>query len=410
MKKKLVILGNGASGKAVARLGKHLSFDCQIITDDDTTTLPQCDLIVASPGPNPLKSNLYKQAKNSGIKFIGEVEFGSQYLKKPILAITGTNGKTTTTELTCHLLNNLGINAVTSGNIGIPVSDTAMDIIENKINPDVIVMEVSNAHLELVDKFAPLASAITNLESDHEDRYQGKFEEYCQIKRRIFNNVAKDRQITGLSMQEVKGKFYVLDDTLMYFNNPIINLLETKLSAPHNQENLCIACELVSFIINEETILSKNFAQAIKSFNLGEHRIEYVDTVNNITYINDSKGTNPAAVIAAVNSCKEKIVLMLGGLDKGVDLTALTCLAPKLRAIVAFGTCEEKIVTIFNNLTVVEKAGMDFDIAFNKATTLAKEGDTVLLSPACASMDMFKNYAARGIAFRNLVKELKDKK
>lgn len=410
MNKKLVILGNGASGKAVARLGTYLSMDCQIITDDDTTTLPQCDLIVASPGPNPLKSNLYKQAKNSGIKFLGEVEFGSRYLNKPILAITGTNGKTTTTELTCHLLNSLGINAITSGNIGIPVSDTAMDIIENKVNPSVIVMEVSNAHLELVENFTPFASAITNLESDHEDRYLGKFEEYCQVKRRIFNNVPLDRQITGSSLGENKSNFSSKDNILYYKNTPIVNLYETKLSAPHNVENLLIACQLVSFFIEEETITSAKFSQAIKSFNLGEHRIEYVDTINNITYINDSKGTNPAAVIAAVNSCKEKIVLMLGGLDKGMDLTSLTTIAPKLRAVVAYGTCEEKIFDIFNNLVKVETAGMDFDKAFNKATNLAKDGDTVLLSPACASMDMFKNYAARGVAFRNLVHQLKENK
>ena len=212
------------------------------------------------------------------------------------------------------------------------------------------------------------------------------------------------------NLGENKSNFSSKDNILYYKNTPIVNLYETKLSAPHNVENLLIACQLVSFFIEEETITSAKFSQAIKSFNLGEHRIEYVDTINNITYINDSKGTNPAAVIAAVNSCKEKIVLMLGGLDKGMDLTSLTTIAPKLRAVVAYGTCEEKIFDIFNNLVKVETAGMDFDKAFNKATNLAKDCDKVLLSPACASMDMFKNYAARGVAFRNLVHQLKENK
>ena len=180
--KKVVIIGAGVSGLAAKSLAEKLGFQAEIVCDNTCKILPEADLIVASPGVPPLTSRLYQQAINSGIEFIGELGFGFRNWQRPILAITGTNGKTTTTALLTHLLQQCGVRAESAGNIGRPLSDLALDS-----DAEVAVVEVSNFQLELAPEFAPLAAALLNLQSDHIDRYAGGFEEYCQVKRRIFN-------------------------------------------------------------------------------------------------------------------------------------------------------------------------------------------------------------------------------
>ena len=409
MKKKLVILGGGVSGNAALKLGNKLGYECIIINDNDTETLPDSDLIVASPGVNPLKSHLYKQAIREKRAMTGELDFGAANLDKRViqLAVTGTNGKTTTTELTCHLLNCLGRRCVACGNIGIPVSAIAAD---TETVADVAVLEVSSFQLELAEKFSPHAAALLNLKSDHEDRYSGGFEEYCRVKESIFKNVAPENRFYGAHSFNKQGRGAVVGNTLVYNGNVLVkNLSETLFTSAHNQENLIAATELVLSVISCEEIDACVFENAVKSFKFGRHRIEFVTEKQGIKYYNDSKATNPSAVTSAVNALKGKggkIVLMLGGSDKGMDFSELSLLEPHLRSVVLFGASGENIGKVFSGSLKKYSAGRDLKRAIKLASDCAEQGDSVLLSPACASFDMFKGYDDRGNQFCELVKSL----
>ena len=404
-KSTVLILGGGVSGRAAARLCRALGFDFSILDDRECRELPAGDLIVASPGVHPLRSHLYAQAEKSGLPFVSELQFGFEHLGIPALAITGTNGKTTTTELTAALLASQGQRAVCCGNIGRPVSDVAAEMLEagEKLY-DVAVIEVSSFQLELSPRFAPAAAALLNLESDHEDRYRGGFAEYAQVKRSIFDRVAPENRVYGLSMPEAGKRRVTLDNGCFFIDSkPFIDPAETKLNAAHNRENLAAALELVLRAVPDPDL--EKLAAAVRNFAPGAHRIEVVAHKHGVTYIDDSKGTNPAAVVAAVSSITAgKIVILLGGLGKGMDFSRLAEIVPRLRAAVVYGEARHTIAEVLKNAGCPEiaDAGCDFAAAFARAASFARSGDTVLLSPACASMDMFKNYEERGNAFRNL--------
>ena len=402
-KSTVLILGGGVSGRAAARLCGALGYDFSILDDRECAELPAGGLIVASPGVHPLRSHLYAQAEKSGRPFVSELEFGFDHLGIPALAITGTNGKTTTTELTGALLAASGLRAVCCGNIGRPVSDVAAEMLEagEKLY-DVAVIEVSSFQLELSPRFAPVAAALLNLESDHEDRYRGGFAEYATVKRSIFDRVAPENRVYGLAMPDpCRRRVTCEDGQLLIDGRLFIDPAETKLDAAHNRENLAAALELVLRAVPDPDL--EKLAAAVKAFSPGAHRIEVVTRKNGITYIDDSKGTNPAAVVAAVNSITAgKIVILLGGLGKGMDFSRLAEIVPRLRAAVVCGEARHTIAAVLENAGFAEisDAGCDFAAAFARAASFARRGDTVLLSPACASMDMFKNYEERGNAFR----------
>ena len=410
MKKKLVILGGGVSGKAAERLGDLLGYECRIVNDNDTETLPESDLIVASPGVHPLKSCLYRQAVTEGRAMTGELAFGASNINVPQLAITGTNGKTTTTELTTHLLNTLGIKAVACGNIGTPVSDIAANMISGCGDaPEVAVLEVSSFQLELADNFSPSAAVLINLKSDHEERYQNGFEEYCQVKKRIFKLVPEEKRFYGVNSFGGRGDVYYDENKLMYKDQVLLdNVSATPFSAGHNRENLAAAAALVLTVIPFEQLDLKKFASGVNSFKFGRHRIEFVVEKDGVKYYNDSKATNPSAVTSAVNALKMegRIVLMLGGSDKGMDFSEINSLIPYLRGVVLYGAAGETIGNALSGNIVKKNAGMDFIQAVKMAKELAEQGDIVLLSPACASFDMFKSYADRGDQFCRIVQEL----
>ena len=401
----VLILGGGVSGRAAARLCRALGCDFSILNDRECTELPAGDLIVASPGVHPLRSHVYAEAAKSGKPFVSEMQFGFDRLGIPALAITGTNGKTTTTELTGALLAALGRRAVCCGNIGRPVSDVAAEMREagEKLY-DVAVIEVSSFQLELSPRFAPAAAALLNLESDHEDRYRGGFAEYARVKRSIFDRVAPENRVYGLTMPDMTKRRVTLEDgKLLIDGKPFIDPAETKLGAVHNRENLAAALELVLRAVPQPDLAK--LAAAVRAFSPGAHRIEVVARKHGVTYVDDSKGTNPAAVVAAVNSITAgKIVILLGGLGKGMDFSRLAGIVPRLRAAVVYGEARHTIAEVLKNAGFVDvtDAGCDFDAAFNSAVSFALPGDTVLLSPACASMDMFKNYEERGNAFQAL--------
>ena len=400
-----VILGGGVSGKAAQRLCRALGIDSAILNDGDADALPPCDLVIASPGVHPLRSKLYEFAQQSGLPMTGEMAFGFRHLGIPCAAVTGTNGKTTTTELAAALLCTIGVKAVACGNIGRPVSDVAAEMIEaGKKLYDAAVIEVSSFQLELAEGFAPDAAVLLNLASDHEDRYRDGFAEYAAVKRRIFDHVKQP--LYGLSMpDECARRVTVEADTAYIDGAPFVELDETRLGAPHNRENLAAALELVLRLVPAPDM--KTLAAAVRAFHPGAHRIEVVASKNGVTFVNDSKGTNPAAVLAAVNSVKPPVVIMLGGLGKGMDFTPLATLAPRLRAAVIYGEARAIIGKVMRDAGVrTLDAGTDFRYAFDLALREARPGDTVLLSPACASMDMFKNYEERGNIFRSLVKQI----
>ena len=406
--KPVVILGGGVSGRAAQRLCDALGFPSVILNDGEAETLPECELVVASPGVHPLRSRLYGLAANSGAPLLSEMAFGFRYLKCPALAVTGTNGKTTTTELVAALLEAQGYRAAACGNIGRPVSDVAAEELgSGKRLYDCAVIEVSSFQLELPGEFAPVAAALLNLASDHEDRYRGGFAEYARVKRSVFDRVKPENRILGLSFGEQPNRRVTVRDGVAYLDDtPLVDTTETRLGAAHNLENLSAAVELVLRVIPTPDITK--LVSALKAFSPGAHRIEKVATVNGVTFVNDSKGTNPAAVLAAVRSLDTPVVIMLGGLGKGMDFSALRELVPRLRAAVLYGEARKQIAQVLKDagFPALTDAGTDFGTAFAAAARAALPGDTVLLSPACASMDMFKNYAERGERFRELVKQL----
>ena len=404
-----LILGGGVSGQAAARLCRALGYDFTILDDRECAELPAGDLIVASPGVHPLRSHLYAQAQKSGKPFVSEMQFGFDRLGIPALAITGTNGKTTTTELTGALLASLGLRSVCCGNIGRPVSDVAAEMLEagEKLY-DLAVIEVSSFQLELSPRFVPVAAALLNLESDHEDRYRGGFAEYAQVKRSIFDRVAPENRVYGLAMPDTCRRRVTLEGgKLLVDGKFFLDPAETRLDAAHNRENLAAALELVLRAVPHPDL--EKLAAAVRAFSPGAHRIEVVARKRGVTYIDDSKGTNPAAVVAAVNSITAgKIVILLGGLGKGMDFSRLAGIVPRLRAAVVYGEARNVIAEVLKNsgFATVADAGCNFAAAFARAVSFARNGDTVLLSPACASMDMFKNYEERGNAFRALAQAL----
>ncbi len=416
--KRCLILGGGISGKAAERLAYQIGLEPTVRSDgndlDATKAVEGFELIIVSPGVNPLKSALYQAAlrrTEAGVaELIGEMEFGYRALPKPkqLLAITGTNGKTTTTELTCWLLRALQIKAVPAGNIGCPLSEITCKILEGKLDSDALpVVETSSFQLERIRDFTPTAAVILNLASDHIDRYAGGFPEYCLTKFRIFQSVRPENQLLGLSLGiPTTRRVCVSGNDLFVDGRYLTGLLDTPLNTQHNRENLIAAIELALRIVPLEPIFSAEFIRAIHDFTPGKHRLETVAVQGGITFINDSKATNPAAVIAALKSLPEagrpNIVILLGGLDKGMDFTPLAVWKNRIKLAVIFGECRNRIAHAIAGAFPTVDCGCDFDLAFKVAGQNACPGDIILLSPACASMDMFKDYQERGMHFTQL--------
>ena len=399
--KSVTILGGGVSGQAAAKLcaAKHIS--CTIVNDGVGAVLPDGELIVVSPGVHPAKSPLYQAALASGREVISEMEFGSRFWKKPLLAVTGTNGKTTTTELTTFLLQSCGIKAESCGNIGRPLSDLAA---ENG-DCEAAVIEVSSFQLEKIRDFAPLAGVILNFQSDHIDRYVGGFAEYCATKEKLFTHIAAENRIYGLSF-DGKARRVTLSGRVLYIDGKeFFDLTESDLPGFHNAENAAAAVELCLCFLPEKMIFSEKFQSALRSFKRGRHRVENVGIKDGVRFVNDSKGTNPAAVLAAIDSLAGNLIILLGGLGKGMDFTPLASRAHRFKAAVLYGADRAEIGKVLAGKCRCIECGSDFAEVMKIAKSVAVSGDTVLLSPACASMDMFKNYAERGDEFARLVRD-----
>lgn len=410
---KILILGDSISGNAAKKLADALNFDSTIVKDGGSL-LPNfefVDLLVVSPGVGEL-SPILMEAKRLGIEIASELEFGYRYFPKSnqVISITGTNGKTTTTELVAHILSKLGKQVSFAGNIGLPLSQVSAGILSGELPQNlIVVVEVSSFQLEYVRDYLSDCAVILNIESDHLNRYHGDFELYRATKLKIFEKMAKDKCFWGISspLHETRRVSYIGDD--VYFDGErLLNLGETQLRGGHNLENLIAALELLSVVLNTEEMKSKALIEATKSFSTGRHRLEKVNFRGGVICINDSKSTNTASTIAAVKSVaeqdKKNILLILGGLDKEMDFSPLREYVGYLKKCYLIGEAKDKFFALLGDVVHCQKFD-SFEDCLNTIKQEVETGEIVLLSPACASMDMFKNYQDRGDQFVSLMQK-----
>ncbi len=380
-------------------------------------------LVVKNPGV-PMDIKPLKRAKALGIKVITEIELAYHFIEGPIVGITGTNGKTTTTALTGEIFKKAGLNVRVAGNIGVPLSDIALEAPPDSF----IVAELSSFQLEGIEEFRPHVGAILNISEDHMDRHYS-LQNYLEAKKQIFKNQrwedftvlnADDGYLANLT-EETKAKtiLFSLNNILkrgIYLENEhivigeenktvkVCRVDEVLLPGRHNLENV-LAAVAISFAAG---IKIEIIAQALRSFKGVAHRLESVGKYQGITFINDSKGTNTGATIKALEAFPQKVILIAGGKDKGSNFEELTSyIQGSVKHLLLLGETREVIARAvkkagFNRFTLVD----DIKEAVSKAYQLGTEGDLVLLSPACASWDMFSSYEERGNEFKKLVRVL----
>jgi UDP-N-acetylmuramoylalanine--D-glutamate ligase len=385
------------------------------------------DLIVVSPGvPHTLA--VLEAARQRGIAVIGEVELASRFIAEPIIAVTGTNGKTTTCELLGHMLSTAGIDAFVGGNIGNPLIAYA-DAVEKA---QVVVAEISSFQLDTIAGFHPWVAVLLNVTVDHLDRYPD-MAAYTAAKGRLFENqtaadtaifnVADPRSASLAAGTAARLLAYgpkavvarsghpgavITPDTIVFrspeYRDQRLDLRDLALMGPHNRENVAAAA-LAALTAGAELAAIQN---AVQTFKGPAHRMESVRTLNGIHFINDSKATNMDAVLRALACFDAPVVLIMGGRDKGSDFTAMAqAVRRHVSHLVVLGEAAEAIIAALGEAPQqgVHQAA-DMTDAVTQAYALAGSGETVLLSPACASFDMFTSYAQRGETFRRLVEAL----
>ena len=444
MKERIVILGGGESGTGAALLAKQKGFDVFLsdfgsIENEYKQTLIEnkivfeehehsfdkilnADWIIKSPGISK-KSKLIVECQNKGIPIISEIEFASKFTNKNIIAITGSNGKTTTTSLIAFMLEKANLKVGLGGNIGNSFAKLVLD----EENIDVYVLELSSFQLDDIHGFKPHIAILLNLSPDHLDQYENDFEKYAQAKFKITENQtnedyfiinADDNMISKLiNKTKINAKilgFSLLDPTQAAFaddknfnmNYPEkfnMTVSELALSGKHNVSN-SLAAALNGNIMK----LRKNIIKdSLMEFDAVEHRLESVISVHGIQFINDSKATNVNSVFYALDSMKTPTIWIVGGKDKGNDYSSLIPMVKKkIKAIVCLGVDNQKIIKTFSSYVdqIIETDNMKD--AVNTAYLLGKNGDSVLLSPACASFDLFENYEERGKLFKEEVHKL----
>jgi UDP-N-acetylmuramoylalanine--D-glutamate ligase len=442
---RLVVLGGGESGVGTAILGLKKGYDVFVsdfgkITDHYKNVLTKyninweeekhsedlilnANVVMKSPGI-PDKAPIVKKLVEKGITVISEIEFADQFTTALTIGITGSNGKTTTTMLTYHLLKSAGLNVGLGGNIG---KSFAWQVAEE--NYECYVLELSSFQLDGIFNYKPHIAIITNISPDHLDRYDYKYENYIASKFRITKNQTLEdyliyddddeainnwlqtnktnAQLIPFSIsKEIKNGGFLNKQTMEININQEEFLMETSqiaLEGKHNMKNAMAATSVAMLMkIRKETI-----RESLSNFSGVEHRLEKVLRIQNVQYINDSKATNVNATFFALDSMTNPTVWIVGGVDKGNDYTELMALVnEKVKAIICLGVDNKKIIDAFGNIVdIMVEVGSMHD-AVNTARHIAEKGDTVLLSPACASFDLFKNYEDRGNQFKREVRNL----
>ncbi len=389
---KTLVIGLGVSGRAAVQLllsqgrdvvaidrNKQVIEGVDVFLDEPGFSLDGVDQVILSSGVRPTHP-LCVRAREHGIEVVGEAAFAMRFAKQPCVAITGTNGKTTVTLLVEHLLKSCGIKARALGNVGEPLASYFMA-------PDpeeVLVVELSSYQLETFSTPVFDAGVILNITPDHLDQY-ASFEEYAAAK---------------CLLQKAARVLYVHPRLASLL--PQAYVFES--AETHDGENANAAWELVRFFMSRE-----QFLQGLSTFKKPPHRIEFVKEVLGVAYVDDSKGTNVDAVIQAVKSIQGPIILIAGGVDKGSSYASwIPAFQGKIKQIFALGEAAYKIA---NELSIVYKVEIVFSLeeAVKRAAGVAKRGDTVLLSPGCASFDMFRDYAQRGEVFKQQVGSIGDR-
>jgi UDP-N-acetylmuramoylalanine--D-glutamate ligase len=427
--KRALVVGLGKSGVASAlfmkahgarvtvsdtKSGDELRNEIPVLLDHGITvetgghgerTFRGQDLIVVSPGV-PVDAPPLVQARSLGETVIGEIELAAQFLPGPVIAITGSNGKTTTTTLTGDILTAGGIPVLVGGNIGTPAISLA-----DRAKPETaIVLEVSSFQLETIQTFRPKVAVVLNVTPDHLDRHH-TFEIYTDAKARIVAMSKRTRaQVFWFSRQkEVEQGAWVRDGNVVFRDSKgqreILQVSEIPLKGAHNLENVLAAvCAGALMDCAPEKI-----RQAVHSFKAVEHRLEFVATIGGVDYYNDSKATNVDATIKALESFPANIHLILGGKDKGSSYTVLNDLIrQRVKRIYTIGAAAAKIESQVKGAEVVHAETLEN--AIRKANAVAQPGDVVLLAPACASFDQFKSYEHRGKVFKEIVHGLSSAK
>jgi UDP-N-acetylmuramoylalanine--D-glutamate ligase len=442
---RLVILGGGESGVGTAILGKKEGYDVfvsdfgkikdsykevliinNIPWEEEKHTeelILNADLVMKSPGI-PDKSPIIKQLKHIGIAVISEIEFAAQFTKAVTIGITGSNGKTTTTMLTYHLLKAAGLNVGLAGNVG---KSFAWQVADNDY--DLYVIELSSFQLDGIVNYKPHIAILTNISPDHLDRYDYKYQNYIESKFRITMNQteedfliydANDEAILEwLSKNKVKAQLipfsltdefnegaYIKNNKMEVKINHEEFIMETEyiaLEGKHNLKNAMAATSVAKILqIRKETI-----RESLSNFQGVEHRLEKVLKIQNVQYINDSKATNVNSVFFALDSMNTPTVWIVGGVDKGNDyLELMSLVREKVKAIICLGVDNKKIIDAFGNVVDIMVEVTSMSEAVRMAQRLSEKGDTVLLSPACASFDLFESYEDRGKQFKQAVKNL----
>ncbi len=447
--KKVLVVGLGKSGLAAAlflrRRGAQVTVSDVRSADQLTKEIPTLieqgimveagghglltfrrqDLIVVSPGV-PLDTPELAQVKHFGLPVIGELELAARFLKGKILAVTGSNGKTTTTALLGEILTSAGLSTLVGGNIGVPV----VSLIDASSDESWSVLEVSSFQLETTDEFHPSIAVILNITPDHLDRH-GSFENYCAAKERIFArqnandclvlNAGNEPCIAAAKRSKAKAYWFsienavaqgawVEDGQLVYRSGKeaaterVMPLSAIPLKGAHNVENVLAAVVAARLAGVTDDVIRR----AIESFKAVEHRLEFVATRNGVEFYNDSKATNVDATSKAIAAFSGGIHLILGGKDKGSPYTVLAdLLRERVRAVYTIGVAAEKIESQLRGVVPIHSC-ITLEKAVAAAASAARPGEVVLLAPACSSYDQFENYEQRGSAFKQFVKGLRD--
>jgi UDP-N-acetylmuramoylalanine--D-glutamate ligase len=445
MTERVVILGGGESGTGAALLAKAKGYDVfvsdqgllkekykqelleeEIQFEEGQHTFDEilnANLIIKSPGI-PDKAEVIKKAKASGIEIIDEIEFGFRYIAGQVIAITGTNGKTTTTLLTYHLMRSAGLKVALAGNVG---ESLARKVVQG--NYDWYVVEMSSFQLDGTKTFRPHIGILLNITPDHLDRYEYQMQNYINSKFQLIQSmrasdyfiyfsddkvieeeVAK-REIlpekirvalnNNLAEAHFDGRVMVFDLDHKLFN---FHQQDTTLKGPHNLINTMSAVSAVY----TAGVSMESIKLGLKTFKNAPHRLESVATIKGIEFVNDSKATNVDSVVYALGSYKGPLIWIAGGIDKGNDYSKITDdVKKKVRVLICLGKDNEKLRNAFDGVVTVILETQDVKELVGLAWRASEPGDVVLLSPACASFDLFKNYEDRGDQFRNAVLELK---
>ena len=423
--KKIGILGAGLSGLAAANLAHKLGANV-FITDSNknnkinikgidseignhSSKILNSDFIIKSPGISR-KSKIMKNILNSSIPIVSELEFASWFTKSFIIALTGTNGKTTTVELINSILKDYGFKTFLGGNIGVPFSKNVLDEINSNNNNErnFHILEASSFQLEDIKWFKPNISIILNISPDHLDRYDS-FQDYLSAKLNILIN--QDQKCYAIiNSNDVKTSIKQYNTNIINFSlsnnkiiinnsNKLMNIKTTKLSGIHNYENIAAA----SIVSNLCGVTKKSIINSINNFEPLSHRLEKINIKTNKNYYNDSKATNLSATLAAIESIDKNIILILGGIDKNnSDFTILKKYSNKIKNIILYGQSrndiKDKIPNSFR-VSIYQK----FKDAVEESIKISKSKDNILLSPSCASFDQFNSYKERGNYFKEII-------